>query len=56
MRKTATLNLRVSAEFKKKLMEEAKKENRSVTNYLESTLDTFWKEKATVKRTSKIRE
>jgi len=46
MRKTETLNLRVSAEFKKRLFAEAKKENRSVTNYLEATLATLWKEKS----------
>jgi predicted HicB family RNase H-like nuclease len=46
MRKTETLNLRVSAEFKNRLMEEAKKEKRSVTNYLEATLAKLWKERA----------
>lgn len=46
MRKTETLNLRVSAEFKKRLVAEAKKENRSVTNYLEATLAKFWKAKS----------
>jgi len=45
MRKTETLNLRVSAQFKRRLMEEAKKENRSVTNYLEATLAHLWKAK-----------
>jgi hypothetical protein len=43
MRKTETLNLRVSADFKRQLFEEAKKENRSVTNYLETTLTELWK-------------
>jgi predicted HicB family RNase H-like nuclease len=43
MRKTETLNLRVSAQFKRRLMEEAKKEKRSVTNYLEATLASLWK-------------
>jgi hypothetical protein len=43
MRKNETLNLRVSAEFKKRLMAEAKKERRSVTNYLEATLSSLWK-------------
>lgn len=42
MRKTETLNLRVSAEFKRRLIEEAKKEKRSVTNYLEATLASLW--------------
>jgi predicted HicB family RNase H-like nuclease len=45
MRKSATLNLRVSPEFKKRLTEEAKKEKRSVTNYLEATITRLWKEK-----------
>ena len=39
MPKTETLNLRVSGDFKKRLIEEAAKEKRcSVTNYLEATL------------------
>ena len=42
MLKTETLNLRVSADFKKRLMEEAAKEKRSVTNYLEATLLAHW--------------
>ena len=42
MPKTETLNLRISAEFKKRLMEEAAKEKRSVTNYVESTLTALW--------------
>ncbi len=45
MRKSATLNLRVSVEFKKRLMAEAAKENRSVTNYLEATLLSLWEKK-----------
>jgi predicted HicB family RNase H-like nuclease len=45
MRKTETLNLRVSAQFKRRLMEEAEKEKRSVTNYLEATLASLWKAK-----------
>ena len=40
--KTATLNLRVSPEFKKRLEEEAGKTMRSVTNYIEATLLDFW--------------
>ena len=51
MPKTETLNLRVSAEFKKRLMEEARKDKRSVTNYLEATLARFWKENASRKTT-----
>jgi predicted HicB family RNase H-like nuclease len=42
MSKTETLNLRVSADFKKRLMQEAAKERRSVTNYLETTLLGYW--------------
>jgi predicted HicB family RNase H-like nuclease len=42
MPKTETLNLRISAEFKKRLIEEAAKEKRSVTNYIESTLTALW--------------
>ena len=40
--KTATLNLRVSPEFKKRLEEEAAKTRRSVTNYIEATLLDLW--------------
>lgn len=49
MRKTETLNLRVSTEFKRKLAGEAKRENRSVTNYLEATLEKLWQESASAK-------
>jgi predicted transcriptional regulator len=42
MGKTETLNLRVSPEFKRRLSEEAKKVNRSVTNYIEVVLFEFW--------------
>jgi predicted HicB family RNase H-like nuclease len=42
MPKTETLNLRVSAEFKRRLMEEAKKEKRSVTNYIEAAITELW--------------
>jgi predicted HicB family RNase H-like nuclease len=42
MLKTETLNLRVSVEFKRKLVEEAKRENRSVTNYIEATITEVW--------------
>ena len=38
MAKTETLNLRVSADFKRRLAEEAANEKRSVTNYLEVIL------------------
>ena len=46
MAKTETLNLRVSAEFKRRLVEEAAKERRSVTNYLEATLTKQWDEES----------
>ena len=42
MAKTETLNLRVSADFKRRLAEEAAKEKRSVTNYLEAILTELW--------------
>jgi predicted HicB family RNase H-like nuclease len=45
MRKSETLNLRVSREFKRRLVQEAKKEKRSVTNYLEATLTQLWQQK-----------
>jgi predicted HicB family RNase H-like nuclease len=44
MLKSETLNLRVSPEFKRRLIEEAAKENRSVTNYVEATLTRLWEE------------
>ena len=43
--KKETLNFRVSAEFKERLIEEAGKERRSLTNYLESTLTKLWDER-----------
>jgi hypothetical protein len=42
MGKTETLNLRVSPEFKRRLIEEARQVNRSVTNYIEVALREFW--------------
>jgi predicted HicB family RNase H-like nuclease len=42
MKKKETLNFRVSVEFKRRLIEEAKKERRSLTNYLETILT--WEE------------
>jgi predicted HicB family RNase H-like nuclease len=45
MPKTETLNLRVSAEFKRRLMEEAAREKRSVTNYLEATIAAVWEQR-----------
>jgi len=53
MRKTETLNLRVSAQFKRRLMEEAKKEKRSVTNYLEATLASLWKAKTSPQKAAR---
>jgi predicted HicB family RNase H-like nuclease len=44
MRKKETLSLRVSPEFKRKLINEAKKDKRSVTNYIEATLARLWEE------------
>jgi predicted HicB family RNase H-like nuclease len=45
MAKTETLNLRVSSDFKRRLAEEAAKEKRSLTNYLEATLTSFWEQR-----------
>jgi len=45
MTKKETLNFRVSAEFKRRLIEEADKERRSLTNYLETTLTKLWDER-----------
>jgi len=45
MKKKETLNFRVSAEFKRRLIEEAEKERRSLTNYLETTLSKLWEER-----------
>jgi predicted HicB family RNase H-like nuclease len=47
MRKSVTLNLRVSPEFKRRLVLEARKEKRSVTNYIEVVLAEWWKRKRT---------
>jgi len=44
MKKKETLNFRVSAEFKRKLIEEAGKEHRSLTNYLETILTKLWEQ------------
>jgi len=43
MPKSVTLNLRVSPEFKRKLAKEAKKERRSVTNYIEAVMVELWR-------------
>jgi predicted HicB family RNase H-like nuclease len=45
MAKTETLNLRVSADFKRRLTEEAAREKRSVTNYLEVALAKLWEKR-----------
>jgi hypothetical protein len=51
MKKKETLNFRVSAEFKQRLIEAAKKERRSLTNYLETTLTSLWEQReATAER------
>ncbi len=44
MKKKETLNFRVPAEFKRKLIEEANKQRRSLTNYLEATFMWVWEE------------
>jgi hypothetical protein len=44
MPKRQTLSLRVSADFKRRLFEEAKKDKRSVTNYIEVALTRLWQE------------
>jgi len=44
MKKKETLNFRVSAEFKQRLIEAARKERRSLTNYLETTLTRLWEQ------------
>ncbi len=47
MPKTETLNLRVSVEFKRRLIEEARREKRSVTNYIEAAMTELWSRKTT---------
>jgi predicted HicB family RNase H-like nuclease len=49
MKKKETLNFRVSADFKRRLTEEAKKERRSLTNYLETTLTKLWEQQESTK-------
>ena len=53
MPKTETLNLRVSTEFKRRLMEEAAREKRSVTNYLEVTITAVWDQRQSSAKTTK---
>jgi predicted HicB family RNase H-like nuclease len=50
MHKTETLNLRVSPEFKRRLTEEAIKEKRSLTNYIEAVLSNYWDLKSSKRR------
>ena len=47
--KKETLNFRVSADFKLRLIEEAAKERRSLTNYLETTFMRLWEERIQAK-------
>ena len=42
VKKKETLNFRVSPEFKNRLIKEAEKEHRSLTNYLEITFTRLW--------------
>jgi predicted HicB family RNase H-like nuclease len=56
MLKTETLNLRVSAEFKRRLIEEARKEKRSVTNYIEVAITELWDQKSPVGSRTKARK
>ena len=54
MKKKETLNFRVSPEFKRRLVAEAEKERRSLTNYLETTFTNLWEERG--QTTAKKRE
>ncbi len=56
MLKTETLNLRVSTEFKRRLIEEARKEKRSVTNYIEAAITELWNQKSLVSSRTKARK
>jgi predicted HicB family RNase H-like nuclease len=53
MQKTETLNLRVAPEFKMRLIQEAKREKRSVTNYLEVTLSKLWEREESPRKLSR---
>jgi predicted HicB family RNase H-like nuclease len=55
MLKTETLNLRVSVEFKRQLVEEARKEKRSVTNYIEAAITDIWSKKGSGTVRTKIK-
>jgi predicted HicB family RNase H-like nuclease len=39
------MSLRVSSDFKRRLIEEAKKDKRSLANYIEAVLTKLWQEK-----------
>jgi hypothetical protein len=56
MKKKQTLNFRVPAEFKRKLIEEANKQRRSLTNYLETTFMQVWDEQETASTTKTTQE
>ena len=56
MLKTETLNLRVSAEFKRRLIEEARKEKRFVTNYIEAAITQLWDQKSPIGGRAKARK
>ncbi|HET9400472.1 MAG TPA: hypothetical protein VFO34_05935 [Candidatus Acidoferrales bacterium] len=51
MQKTEKLNFRVSQRFKRRLFEEAKKERRTATNYMEAALSERWGGKSLNSRT-----
>jgi len=55
MAKSETLNLRVTSDFKRRLMEAAAEQKRSVTNYLEVTLMALWEAEKTASRGHKKR-
>jgi predicted HicB family RNase H-like nuclease len=56
MKKKETLNFRVSAEFKRRLIEQAEKERRSLTNYLETILTKLWDEQELITAKKKRNE
>jgi len=56
MKKKETLNFRVPAEFKRKRIEEANKQRRSLTNYLETTFMQVWEEQETTSTTKAQQE
>jgi len=56
MKKKETLNFRVPAEFKRKLIEEANKQRSSLTNYLETTFMQVWDEQETAATTKAQQE